>query len=183
MTATEIINIALARLGESPIQTIDEGTAVANAAKTIYDSARRAALRDYNWSFALKESKLSRMEQCGSSFYAYAFALPGDCVRIIRAAGSADYETAGAFVYSNSPELTVQYTADIDDAGLFDSKFIEALSYKLASELAMPVKGSPELMANYNNAYLSLAKGSAAESATERRQELPDNPYIDARFA
>jgi hypothetical protein len=183
MTKTEIINIALGRLGEVGIQSIDEGSAVANSAGTVYDSARRATLREYNWSFALREERLSRTEESRSSFYEYTFALPGDCLRIIRAVGNAGYETAGAFIHSNSPVLTVQYVADIEDAGLFDSKFIEALSYKLASELAMPVKGSSELMAAYNNAYLTLVRDSAAESASERRGELPDNPYIDARFA
>ncbi len=183
MTKIELINIALGRLGESPIQSLDEGSVPARAAAIVYDPARKSALRDYPWSFALKEADLARYEVCDSAFFAYSFALPFDCLRVIAVHGSAEYEVAGMTFYTNTPKVRLKYIADVDDTGLFDSKFAEAFSYKLASELAMPVKGSAELMASYNNAYTTLAQDSAVKSERENRQLLPDNPYVDARFA
>lgn len=183
MTKTEIINMALGRLGESPIQSLDENSVPARAALLVYDAARRAALRDYPWSFALKEADLVRNAVCASKFFAYSFALPFGCLKVVEVLGDAEYETGGADLYSNSPAIHLKYVADVEDTDIFDSKFTEALTYKLASELAMPVKGSAELMASYNNAYTTLAQGSAAESERESRQVLSDNPYVDARFA
>ena len=75
----------------------------------------------------------------------------------------------------------MEYVADITDEAMFDSKFVEALSYKLASELAMTVKGSNELMASYSNAYSAFIKQAASESAGESRMYLPENPYVEAR--
>lgn len=183
MTQIEIINIALGRLGESPIQSLGEGSAPARAAAIVYDAARRAALRDYPWGFALREADLVQNATCDSSFFGYSFAMPVDCLRVVAVLGDAEYETAGTNIYSNTPKMHLKYIADVEDTNIFDSKFTEALTYKLASELAMPVKGSPELMASYNNAYTTIAQESAALSEHEDRQVLPDNPYVDARFS
>jgi hypothetical protein len=78
--------------------------------------------------------------------------------------------------------VTLEYVADVEDTGLFDAKFIEAFSYKLAAALAMTVKGSPELMANYTNLYQTLVTDAAAKSAHEERVYLSDNPYLEARY-
>jgi hypothetical protein len=181
MTKTEIINVALSRLGESPIQSPEDGSAAANAANIVYDIARRAALRDYPWSFAVREADLPRLEQ-GGYFYEYAYELPSDCIRVVELLGNPEYETSGRSLLTNAADIKLRYVADVSDTGLFDSKFTEALTYKLASELALSIKGSPELMASYNNAYLSLAKDGGAKSAQESRKELSDNPYVDARY-
>lgn len=183
MTQTEIVNIALGRLGESPVQSLDEGSVPARAAKLVYDVARQAALRDHIWSFALKEAGLARYSDGGSSAFAYSYALPFDCLRPLSVVSGGDYEVAGQILYSNSESVTLRYIADIKDTALFDSVFTEAFTYKLAADLAMSVKGSPELMANYNNAYTSIAHGGAALSAREGRKITSDNPYVDARFA
>jgi uncharacterized protein with ATP-grasp and redox domains len=85
-------------------------------------------------------------------------------------------------LHTNSEDAVLLYIWDNDNEDEFDSKFVEALSYKLASELAMPVKGSPELMSSYSNAYLNLVKDAATESINERFEEMDDNPYITARY-
>jgi hypothetical protein len=182
----EIVNIALARLGESPIQTLDEGSTPANAALQLYDIERQATLRDYPWNFALKQASLARVDKVAFEFRT-AFALPGDCLRAVRLWG-ADREEIVSFTVRNGtlftqPErVTLEYVADVEDTGLFDAKFIEAFSYKLAAALAMTVKGSPELMANYTNLYQTLVTDAAAKSAHEERVYLSDNPYLEARY-
>ena len=82
-TKLEIVNIALARLGESPIQSMDEGTAPSNLAKVFYDSARRSALRDYNWAFALRTLRLARLVETPVDFL-YAYSVPVDCLRVLQ---------------------------------------------------------------------------------------------------
>lgn len=178
----EIVNIALARLGESPVQSLDEGTVPANMAKLLFDSARRSTLRDYNWSFALAVSPLARLAETPADFR-YAYALPVDCLRAIRLRGEIPFAVRGRELVTNAcGKPVLEYIADVTDETKFDSKFAEALSYKLASELAMPVKGSSELMASYANAYQSHILQAAAESARETRVRPPENPYLDARF-
>jgi hypothetical protein len=178
---TEIINIALARLGESPIQTLNEGTVPANAAKLLFESARQSALRDYNWSFALRTQALARLAEAPADFR-YAFALPHGCLRAIRLRGGSAFSVRGKELHTNEANPVLEYVSDIEDANEFDSKFTEALTYKLASELAMPVKGSGELMAQLFNVYQTLIQQAAAESAREQGCKGSDNPYLEARF-
>ena len=182
----EIINIALARLGESPIQTLNEGSAPANAAKLLYDAERRATLREYPWNFALKQATLARSEQDAADFR-YAYALPGDCLRAVRLRGAdkskaVGFSVRGGYLYTDETGVTLEYVADIDDGDRYDSKFIEAFSYRLASALAMPVKGSPELMGNFMNLYKTMVSDAAVQSAREERTQISDNPYIEARM-
>lgn len=186
-----IVNIALARLGESPIQSFEEGSVPANMAKVFYDPARRAVLRAYDWSFSLKTVRLARYTGEPVDFR-FAFSLPADCLRAIRLRrkGVADFTDgcdirfvirSGA-LYTDEAEAYLEYVADVEDTSLFDDKFIEALGYKLASDLAMPVKGSAELMANYMNVYNSLIVDAAALSEGEERSDFCDNPYLEARY-
>ena len=177
----EIVNIALSRLGESPIQSMDEGTVPANMAKVLYDSARRSTLRDYNWNFALKIANLARLAEVPCDFR-FAYALPSDCLRAVRLRGRAPYVLRGKVLYTDAETPALEYIVDVTNEADFDSKFIEAFSYKLASELAMPVKESRELMASYSNAYSAFIQQAAAESAREMEVSLSDNPYVEARF-
>lgn len=182
MVKIDIINLALTKLGESPIQSINEGSPAANAAKLLYDTVRRSVLRDYDWNFALKEIALSRFQNKGSKFYDYSYPLPADYIRAIKLVNGSSFAVTGGALHTNSEEAVLLYIWDNDIEEEFDSKFVEALSYKLASELAMPVKGSPELMSSYSNAYYNLVKDAATESINERFEELDDNPYITARY-
>lgn len=176
----EIINLALARLGESPIQSITENSVPARAAGLLYDSSRRSALRDFNWSFAVSLTRLARVADSPADFR-FAYALPPDCLRVIRLRGGAPFLVRGNKICTDAEVAELEYVADVEDETLFDSKFTEAMTYKLASELAMPVKGSSELMASYSNAYASFIRQAAAESAGENRVYLPENPYVEAR--
>ena len=180
----EIVNIALSRLGESPIQSLDEGTVPANMAKVFYDPARRATLRDYTWNFSLRTARLAKLDETPGDFL-FAFSLPVDCLRAVAVQGvpSSRHLVRGRKLFSDEEAVSLEYVSDITDTSEFDDKFIEALTYKLASELAMPVKGSVELMANYSNIYSTKVNQAAALSAGEEDEGLSDNPYFEARFS
>lgn len=176
----EIINIALGRLGESPIQSIEEGSVAANMAKIMYDPARRAALRDYNWNFAMRTERLAMLAVEAVDFR-HAFSLPPDCLRAVRLSGNLPFVIRGSVLYADADDCILEYVADVSDPTLFDSDFVEALSFKLASDLAMPVKGAENLMSSFRNAYESLLVDAAALGGRETRVDLPENPYLDAR--
>ena len=188
----EIINLALARIGEGAIQSLTERSATADKALAFYDSARRAVLRAYNWAFALRVETLARREGSPADFR-FAYALPADCLRAIRLreSGVSDFSrrtgprfaVRGNTLYTDVSSALLEYVADVADETRFDARFLEAFSYKLAADLAMPVAGSQELMASYMNAYQALVTEAAASSASEQKDELPENPYLEARNA
>lgn len=181
------MNLALARLGESPVQSLDEGSVAANVARSFYDPARRTALRDYNWNFALQTTTLARLALTPVGF-SYAYAMPSDCLKALRLRSAEStsewgmkFILRGGVLLADIETAVLEYVADVTDTGLFDDHFIEALTYKLASELAMPVKGSMELMANYANMYQSRLIQAASLSLNEQHLALSENPYAEAR--
>lgn len=189
ISEVEIVNIALGRLGESPIQSFEEGSVPANMAKVFYTPARRAVLRAYNWNFSLKTVRLAKLAVEPVDFR-FAFSLPSDCLRVVRVYRKDETDTcgiryavrAGGFLYTSFDEVYCEYVADVEDVSAFDDKFIEALSYKLASDLAMPVKGSSELMGGYMNVFNSLIPEAATLTSGESLTTPCDNPYLEARY-
>lgn len=189
-SVVEIVNLALARLGESPIQSLDEGTVPSNMAKLFYDPARKAVLRDFVWNFSLSVTALARLELTPGDFR-YGYAMPHDCLRVVRLRGGTGtdfdeggprFTVRGGVLFTDADRARLEYVRDVTDPTEFDDKFVEALAYRLASDLAMPVKGSAELMANYMNVYSVKIGQAATLSAKEEADRLPENPYEDARL-
>lgn len=78
---TEIINVALRRIGAESITDIADGSPNANKVADVYDAVLRPLLRDHPWNFATKRQKLARMSETPAFGYSYAYALPADWIR------------------------------------------------------------------------------------------------------
>lgn len=205
----DIVNLALMRIGESPIQSMDEGSTPARSATLLYDLSRRAVLRDYDWAFAMKVGHVSVVasDEFGDKF-TYAGVLPSDCLRVVEVlppVGSGPIFVSDALsvppgvsvrspfrsewfkvyngkLYTRIPHPLVKYVRDEENVDLFDSKFIEAFSYKLAGELAMAVRQSETLMASMLNAYQAIISKASEESQNEHDPALSQNPYVEVRY-
>ena len=195
----DIINLALLRIGESPIQSLDEGTTPAKSANILYDVSRRAVLRDYDWAFAQKTTALPLLAEADEEQPGvYVCLVPSDCLRVVQVMQRGDMfrsvedprglnRSEWFRVYSNKlyvrvPNPYVRYVRDEENTDLFDAKFVEALSYKLAGELAMPVRQSESLMSSMLNAYQAIVGNAAEVSMNERDPSLSQNPYVEVRF-
>jgi len=205
----DIVNLALMRIGESPIQSMDEGSTPARSATLLYDISRRAVLRDYDWSFAMKIELLPvvKSDEPGDKF-SYSCAVPSDCLRVVevlphgevgpRLAADAIglppgvgphnpfrtewFRVYNGKIYTHLKTPLVKYVRDEENVDLFDSKFIEAFSYKLAGELAMAVRQSETLMASMLNAYQAVVSKASEESQNEHDLALSQNPYVEVRY-
>lgn len=146
-SAIDIINLALAHLGEDPtVSSIDppEGSAHAEKAKRFYPIARDVALEMRNWSFAMKRVVLAELTN-DSDAWAYKYALPADCLRAVGVLppgvmnedkDSEDYVIEGQYLYTNAPEATLRYLFKLTDTTKFTPMFVNAVSWLLASYLA-----------------------------------------------
>lgn len=169
---TEIANLALSVLGEAPIFDLEQNSPSARACKRHYESTRDALLRHHRWNFAIKRTILSRLEEDPAFGWAFAYQLPNDCLRVLELNGkqagtsNSDFEIEGDHLLTNAEVAMVRYTGQVVDARFFDSLFLEALSYKLASAVAMEVTGS-------------LTKKEAAERQF-RQLALVDATFVDS---
>lgn len=189
----DVINRALSFLGESPIQSIDEDSAPATTARQQYDQARRAALREYNWSFALRRAHLARLAEGVPGVYRFTYQLPADCLRPVRVVDPADrvppdrspvvgYEPVGnRRIACDSEDPVLEYVADIDDPTLFDDGFADCFAYRLASEMCTSITGDANRALSYLQMARQIAREAAAQSGRERRDPATVNPYVEAR--
>jgi len=190
----DIVNLALSLLGESPIQSIDEGSAAAVYAKQQFDPARRAALRSYNWTFALRRVRLTRVADEVPGVYQFTYQLPADCLRPIRvidpekdrtppdASGTTGYEPVGANrITCDLENPLLEYVADITDPVFFDDLFVQSLAHRLAAGLATPITGDANRAQALMGMARTLEREAAAQSGRERRDPATVNPYVEAR--
>ena len=162
-SVVQICNMALSHIGSvAQVASISppDGSIEASYCATFYDQARTEMLEPGAWRFALARATLALLATNPSSTWAYACALPSDCmtpVRILRAGGtftvfnqdvreytpndsdSADFTVEGDVLYTNEPDAVLVYVRDVTDSGKFTPGFVTALSYLLASYLAGPI--------------------------------------------
>lgn len=166
----EIVNLALAKLGQRSITSLTELSNEAVQAAKCYDRVRRTVLRSSPWRFALKYEYLAASTE-EALVYSYAYNLPADCVRIIDAGDGVEFERSGTLLYASTSPVRLRYIYDVQDPNLFDDGFVDALSWALASELAMPVTASLDAMQATRAGYvaaLDLARGVSISEARKK---------------
>lgn len=146
-----IANLALSHLGNrSRVASIypPDGSVEADLCSTFLPLARDELLEFGDWSFARTRKLLAEMPTNDSAVWAYAYALPSDCLRPRRVVSgnptayeedSARYAIEGQELFTNQPTATLIYTRYLTDVSKFPPSVVVALSYLLAAHLAGPI--------------------------------------------
>ena len=183
MAATDlaICNMALSRLGANLASSITSPTTKEETqCQAIFDNERDAVLEAHRWGFA---EKIATLADSGDTpvGWTYAYTMPSDCLapRLIynpnetgeesiythdhdRAVRSGKIEfveriksdLATRQIWCNLLAAKLIYTATVTDPNLFNAMFTDALADKLASGLAIPLKGSAQLRDTFYQSYL-----------------------------
>ena len=195
MDKIEIVNVALGRIGVAAIESMNEASEAARIASRYYELTRKLVLRKFPWGFATRRVQLAQLEDVPEDFK-YAYRYPAD-VLYLRGMYNEYFDKPihdhyykiisdknGKVLLSNVPFASIEYTADITDATLFDSQFADAVSWKLAAEIAYVLTGNLNLaqyaLQSYN-AYMNEAMGNDAEEDNEEAADVV-NRLADARF-
>lgn len=152
---TDIANRALSKLGDARITDISQtNTKAARAMNHRFQFIRDQVLAAYPWRFAMKRTTLAALSSAPEWGYAYQYALPADCLRLVTLGDiSVNVETLGVmyrvgsdYTGSDAPfeivgeniqtdiaaPLKVEYVQQIADTGKFPDVFVEALASRLA---------------------------------------------------
>jgi hypothetical protein len=90
VSAVDIINRGLSKLGDLTIRSLDDNTTASRLAIITYDFVRRAELAKMVWNFALKRTSITYLTDSGgdpivpSWNYGLTYLLPADCLRVIQ---------------------------------------------------------------------------------------------------
>lgn len=171
MTSTvEICNLALARIGVQTINSLTEGSAQSTHCGLLYAPTRDALLRMVPWRFATARQTLAALaDATAPAEWSHVYQLPSDCLAAryieppgglsacadmadpdpvvvsLNAPATPKFEVRGRTVLTHQPDAVLIYTAQIENPTQFDPLFVEALSYKLAADLAMPLQSDREM--------------------------------------
>ena len=174
-TSIDICSHALVKLGANSISSFSEETTEAHIANQLYDMVLDSLLSSYPWRFALKQASLARLADNPKADYQYAFALPGDCIRILSAGQTnrgtgLNYRVAHQQLHTNSPSVMLTYLSRPNESD-FPAFFVEALVAKLAAEFCLPLTESTA-----RTDYLKKQAQEALQIArlTDSQQSIPE---------
>ena len=201
---THLCNLALTRLGNSVgITNIATDTSKAgDLCRAHYDVTRDLLLRMHSWNFAVKRVELASVVAVPAFEYDYAFALPTDCLKVIRtsweAAGyaaedgyqvgywqspSIPYRIEQGHLLCNESTCSIEYIARITDTSKFDALFTDVFAQRLAAELAMPLTDNQawtKTAWDMYSAKLAAARTNDAQEGSSR-DVIDTNAWLMAR--
>lgn len=190
---TSIANLALAKLGISPIMALTDDSKQAQFANRFYAQTRDEVLSSHLWNFAMRRDTLNRLAAGPEFEWAFAYQFPSDCLRVVQLNGYDTNEQQGEFaiegnqLFTDAEEAQVRYIARVADGSFYPALFVHALATMLASRLAGPLTGSRELPSALLQEYDKLTgpKARMADVFEEQKRLKPawvESDLIKARF-
>jgi len=194
-----ICNLALASIGKPDIQDIDEASAEAQACKKFYEQARDTLLQSYPWRFAQTTAALAEVVNVKTNRWGHAYQRPADCLKALRVtdtydldylpsdggsvvAGGHAYAIEGATIYCGLSPAYLVFTQRLEDPTRYPSLFIEALAWRLAVSLAMPLTRDPKVRADaYQLAVQTMGQAGVSDANEVRQVDDAPARAIEAR--
>lgn len=177
---TEICNLALFRVGAETITDIYENSRPAEVCRLFFPIARDSILRDHDWGFARFEANLAELSETASG-YDYVYLYPSDCIKIRKLYNASeayigddipitmgvDSTKNNRTILTNVSQAKAIYTARIENSTLFDAMFVDALAWRLASDLCEPLRTDSQKGARFLEIYQRMISSSAMEDSHE----------------
>jgi len=192
----ELANQALDHIGKANIASLTENSVAARKINEVFERTMYSALARSHWTFARKFATLSLVTPTAPNDWderwAHVYDLPNDCCSFIRVVPRLDvpntepqapHQLQGAYIYTNEVDAVGEYVFETTDTLSMPSTFLDAVSFLLARNVAMPLTRKRGYWADMNDAYeiqLGLAvEIDAGQEPTTYPQEA--GGYIDAR--
>tara|TARA_R110000824_G_scaffold178558_10_gene358331 strand:- start:2592 stop:3182 length:591 start_codon:yes stop_codon:yes gene_type:complete len=190
----QIAKLALQHIGDRwDISDLTEATPEAEQVNLVFDDTRDALLRQHPWNFAKKYASPATLSGTVPGNWTYMYTYPTDAVRVNGIIDPLETGTPIKFeiarnasdvkvVLTDQEDAEFFYTARITDTVQFDPEFTMALSYALASRLAMPLTGERAIMGDMETMARNIVNSAWETDSNEGIEEdLPEATWIQAR--
>ncbi len=176
-TSLAICNMALSKLGESPINAIDpNGPPAARLCYMHYHPVRREVLCATRWSFATQRTTLqAAAEENADGSRALAHTLPTDCLRVLEVS-SPGWTLRGRRIYCPAEHVRLTYTADVEETELFEPLFTEPIATRLACKLCIPLTSSTTARQALTEEYQRISLPQAAHANAVQAHSNDSHP-------
>lgn len=212
-TVVDICNLALARVGNAAQVTSvspPDGSGEAQYCLLFYPQAVNMVLERHAWTFATVTAAGTQASENNNPAWSFAYTLPSDFFRLVdvRAAfvppcpvpfygnanvfvdaarQSLEFELSAGVLYCNFDAINLVYVSTLDiSADLYDSLFVECVTWVLASYLAgvlikgdVGVSAAQRCIQAFENA-LTVAATRDGQGVRKKQHYVPQG--IAARF-
>lgn len=171
LTKQDLCSMALLKLGEQPIQSLQDDTASAKLSRTLFDTAIDSLVALHPWHFATAEIKLQKNTDGH-------FIVLTNVLRILKTSG----HIIGNKIYSDEDGITIfAIVRTVPD--LFPSYFISLAATRLAMEFCVPLTGDQTLFRTLVSLYeTELQTAKFIDSTTAQSSVIKDFSLISTRF-
>lgn len=189
ISVVSICNRALDMLGADPITALTDTSKSARLCNRNYEPVRDAVLRAYPWNSAMARASLAASADTPEFDYAYQYEAPADFLRMWRIneddEGLVKWRLEGRKILTDQPApLYIVYVKQITDPAEFDPLLADAISARLAAEIAYSLTGSASVKQEAENSYLrrlaEARKVDAQEIGIPDELTAPD--WIESRL-
>jgi hypothetical protein len=189
---TSICNLALGKIGDKTITSLDESSNQARACKRFYAQCRDELLRMHPWNFAIARAQLSKLPTAPVFGWAAQYQLPTDLIRI-RSFNDVEvwdvgtqFELEGGLLLTDMDEAKIRYVRREENANKYDPLFVTALATLIASEIAFPLTNDKNLsqlmLAAFQQVHLPRARRiDAVEDQGRRRFSYMGSALVASR--
>lgn len=190
-STVQVANMALTSIGELQLlDSFEEDTTAARTCKAIFDILRDEVLEANDWTFARRHAVLALTTSTRTN-WSYVYTLPADClvprlvepgVRPVVATIPFELElgddATSLVVATNQDDAELIYTARVTNPVLWTSHFVSALAARLAIQLGLALRKSPQfgaLLANRYREVLAMAVAHDRNRQNEAQDETPES--------
>lgn len=139
----DIINTALAELGQTRVSSRDAATPGAQAIDSVFDAELDLFLEEHPWNFAKARASLARTASTPLFGFQYAYALPADFFAVWQEERpDMLYRIEGGKLLCDEEEVQLVYIRRVTTANEMPATFRDALALRLAARVCRRVTGS-----------------------------------------
>lgn len=193
MDSTAICNLALAKVGDIAILSLNDPTPEARFCNLFYDQTVNELLSLHQWNWATSFVRLSQTATPPDIAWSYSYLLPVDFGRIITfnafspAMPRPTYQLGIGLLYTEESVAEISYVRELTDPDSFDAMFIELLAVRIGSKLARPLAGSLDiektLLAEFNRQLNEARRIDASQNFLPRRMAWVESDLVNARWS
>jgi hypothetical protein len=190
-STVDICNSALNLLGASTISALTDDSKNARLCNQRYEPVRNRVFRAHAWNCLHKRVQLAQNSTAPVVEYSYAYALPSDCLRVLKihtgstdsVKSNVDYKLEGRNIVTDEGTIYLIYIALITDPNEYDSYLQESISHQLAADIAYAVTNNATLANNYMERADERLREARFIDATENALgTIESNEFTDARL-
>ena len=190
-SAVDIANSALNLLGASTISAFTDDSKNARLINQRYEPVRNRVFRSHAWNCLHKRVQLAQNSTAPVVEYSNAYALPSDCLRVLKVhngttdsiASNIDYKLEGRNIVTDEGTIFLIYIALDTDPNNYDTYLQESISHQLAADLAYAITNNATLAEKYMTRADERLREARFVDATENSLgTVESSEFTDARL-